>query len=270
MKKQSQKFLPTSCAALFCLFMLTTGVTQAATGSLSLVSMGTGDPENMTLRAHKTIEAADLFFSMGGKTRYPELTKGKPVYDAEHGLFNKGGAKPRKSAEEAEKLRVENRKIIREAVSAGKHVVVLDNGDPTVFSPHIGYMEEFSDLNTAIIPGISSFNAANAALKTSVISNPASAVMLTTGSLRNGRDTFLAKAIDDGVTLALFMVRDLDGFITKMGEKVSKDTPVAIVSNAGSSSKEMVLTATLGTLGERVKGIELGPYLLYIGASVKQ
>jgi precorrin-4/cobalt-precorrin-4 C11-methyltransferase len=161
-------------------------------------------------------------------------------------------------------------KIIRDVVSAGKHVVILDNGDPSIFGPQIGYMAEFSDLNPVIIPGISSFNAANAALKTSVVNGSARAVMLTSGSLNNGRDEFLAKAIADGVTLALFMVRDLDDFIRTIGAQVSRDMPVAIVSNAGSSSKEMVVTATLGTLGKRIKDVELGPYLLYIGESINQ
>ena len=258
-----------SLLTFFGLVLLLAGTVHAASGSLSLVSMGTGDPNNMSLRAHKAIEAADLFFAMGGKNRHPELIKGKPVYEAEHGLYGKGGAKPRRSAEAADKLRDENRKIIRAAVAAEKNVVILDNGDPTIFGPQIGYMEEFADLKPTVIPGISSFNAANAALQTSVVSGKARAVMLTSGSLSNGRDEFLAKAVNDGVTLALFMVRDLEKFISAMSAKVPQDTPVAIVSNAGSSSKEKVVTATLGTLSEKIKGVDLGAYLLYIGESIK-
>ncbi len=118
---------------------------------------------------------------MGGKNRHPELIKRRPVYDAEHGLYGKGGAKPRRSAEAADQLRKENRKIIRTAVAAGKNIVILDNGDPTIFGPQIGYMKEFADLKPVVIPGISSFNAANAALQTSVVSGKASAIMLTSG-----------------------------------------------------------------------------------------
>lgn len=242
--------------------------TSSAKGGLFLVSMGTGDPDNMSLRAHKVIESADIFFCMGGKDRAPELTKGKPVYNAEHGLFGKDGARPHVSDEKAESLRAENRKIIRDAVAAGKKVVILDNGDPTIFGPHIGYMKEFADLKPVIVPGVSSFNSANAALKTSIVGGKARAVMLTSGSVKDGREEFLAKAINDGVTLALFMVRDLEQFITALNAHVSAEMPVAIVVNAGSSSEEKVIIATMGTVLETIKGEKLGPYLLYIGEAV--
>lgn len=265
------RFIRVSLFYVFFILILAIGSTAfAARGTLSLVSMGTGDPDNMTLRAHKTIEVADLFFVMGGKNRNPELIKNKPVYNAEHGLFGKGGGKPRRSAEEAEKLRVENRKIIRDAVVAGKNVVILDNGDPTIFGPHIGYMEEFADLNPVVIPGISSFNAANAALKTSMVKGKARAVMLTSGSLEDGRDETLARLVNDGVTLVLFMVRDLDQFITTMSTRLPGDTPVAIVSNAGSASEEKVIATKLGNLKETVKRAKLGAFLLYLGESVKE
>ena len=65
------------------------------------------------------------------------------------------------------------------------------------------------------------------------------------------------------------MVRDLEKFIDTMSAKVPRETPVAIVSNAGSSSREKVVIATLGTLSEKIKGIDLGAYLLYIGESIK-
>ncbi|MDY0397977.1 MAG: SAM-dependent methyltransferase [Desulfuromonas thiophila] len=260
------------CLALFlALFGLTLAATTAlaAPGTLSLVSMGAGDPDNMSLRAHKTIEAADIFFTMGGRNPHPELTRGKPVHDAEHGLFGQGGGRTRMPADEAEKLRVENRRIIREAVAAGKNVVILDNGDPTVFGPQIGYMKEFADLNPVIVPGLSSFNAANAALRTSVVAGKARAVMLTLGALSEGRELFLAQAINEGVTLVLFMVRDLDGLVAALRGKVPATMPVAVVANAGSPAKERVIGATLATLPDKLRGVELGPYLLYIGEAVK-
>lgn len=270
MKKLNILICSTLFLVCFCLTALCAGNSLAASGTLTLVSMGTGDPENMTLRAHKAIEAGDLFFSMGGKSPHPELTRGKPVYNAEHGLFGDGGARPRISSEEAEELRAENRSIIRQAVGAGKNVVILENGDPAIFGPQIGYMQEFSDLDPHIVPGLSSFNAANAALMSSVVSGKAGAVMLTSGRLNGGRGEFLARAINDGVTMALFMVRDLDAFVgTLRNHKVPDSMPVAIVANAGSLEKEKVVRATLGTLKEKFSKGKIGPYLLYIGDSVK-
>ena len=254
---------------IFCLILASGSAAFAAKGTLSLVSMGTGDPDNMTIRAKKTIDAADLFFTMRGNNSYPELIKDKPVYAAEHWLFGKGGGKPRRSNEDSEKLRNKNRKIIRDAVAAGKNVVILDNGDPSIFGPHIGYMDEFSDLNPVIVPGISSFNAANAALKANVVKGNARAVMLTIGSVENGRDEYLAKQVSDGVTLVLFMVRDMEKFISAMSAKLPGDTPAAIVSNAGSQGDEKVIKANLNTLKERISGVKLGSFLLYMGESVR-
>ncbi|MBN2705159.1 MAG: tetrapyrrole methylase [Deltaproteobacteria bacterium] len=239
---------------------------KSGLGTLSLVSVGTGDPDNMTIRARKTIAAADIFFTMGGRSeRYGDLLQGKPVHNAEHGLFGKGGAKPRISAEGAEILRRENRQIIREAVAAGKNVVILDNGDPTIFGPQIGYLREFADLNPVIVPGLSSFNAANAALKTSVVGGSGRAVMLTSASLKDGRDKFLAETIKNGVTLAFFMVRNLNEFIAALQVHLPKDMPVAIVAEAGSATNERVIVADLDTILARVGQEKLPPFLVYVG-----
>jgi len=238
-------------------------------GTLSLVSMGTGDPDNMALRAQQAIANADIFFTMGGGKRHADITRGKPVYDAEHGLFSKRGPRTRRSAEEAEKLRVENRRIIREAVASGKNVVILDNGDPTIFGPQLGYLEEFSDLKPVIIPGISSFNAANAALQTSVVGGSGRAVMLTSAAYDKERIDFLAENIKAGVTMVFFMVRDLNKFISALSERLPGDMPVAIVANAGSSAEERVISATLDDIIAQVGDRSLPAYLLYVGDFLK-
>ncbi|BBO90573.1 SAM-dependent methyltransferase [Desulfosarcina ovata] len=267
-------------------------------GTLLLVSMGTGDTDNMTMRARQAVAAADIVFTMGARTDYyGELLARKTVYDAGHRLFFQGetrsgpghpGPKPPqkklkgktptgaghgprmdKSPEEIAAQREKTRRIIRDAVAAGKHVVILDNGDPTIFGPHIDYMREFDDLNPGIVPGISSFNAANAALQTSLVSGDAMAVTLTIGRLEGGRDKMIAGMIDAGETLVFFMVRDLNGFVTSLNALVSADTPVAIVSWAGSREKQRVIRGTLGTILETVGGERVPNYLLYVGSALK-
>ena len=278
------------------------GATAAAhddgVGSLKLVSLGTGDSDNMTLKAKQAVEEADIVFTMGARTDYyAELIKGKTVYDAGHQIFFMGqgekgpgqpGAKPpkkdlkgkkpkkadgpgwmRKTPEELAAQREETRKIIRDAVAAGKHVVILDNGDPTIFGPHIGYMREFADLNPVIVPGISSFNAANAALQTSMVAGKAMTVSLTVGRLEGGRDKMIASMLDAGETLVFFMVRDLNGFISGLNALAPDDTPVAIVSWAGSQEKQRVIRGTLGTILETIGDERVSNYLLYMGASLR-
>jgi siroheme synthase len=266
-------------------------------GTLSLVSVGTGDPDNMTIRARKTIMAADIVFTMGARTeRYGDLLRGKPVHDAGHRLFasaataghtgprldrktkmvNKQKNKPagdghwmRKSPAQIAAQQEETRRIIRDAVAAGKHVVILDNGDPTIFGPHIDYMREFTDLNPEIVPGLSSFNAANAALQTSVVGGSTRAVTLTMGRLDNGRDEILARMIAEGTTLAFFMVRDLDAFIAGLNARLPGNTPVAIVGEAGSRQRQRVIRATLDTILANVGEEKLPAYLLYVGGFLR-
>jgi precorrin-4 methylase len=276
----------------------TTAAHAKGAGTLKLISMGTGDTDNMTLKARQAVNEADIVFTMGARTDYyTDLLKGKAVYDAGHRLFaqieHKGGPrhagpkppkkeikskKPQKTGdpswrhktpEELAAQREKTRNIIRDAVAAGKHVAIIDNGDPTIFGPHIDYMREFADLNPEIVPGISSFNAANAALQTSMVSGKAMAVTLTIGSLAGGRDKMIANMIDGGETLVFFMVRDLNGFVNSLNALVSADTPVAIVSWAGSADRQRVIQGTLGTILETIGGERVPNYLLYVGSSLK-
>ena len=69
-----------------------------------------------------------------------DLLAGKEVYDAGHRLFfqgpSKGGhRKWHKSPEELAAHKEKNRQVIRDAVAKGKHVAIIDNGDPTIFGP---------------------------------------------------------------------------------------------------------------------------------------
>lgn len=92
----------------------------------------------------------------------------------------------KKTPEEIAKIEAEYKQLIRKSIKEGKNIVVIDNGDPTIYGPHIYFVKEFQDLAPKIIPGISSFNAANAALQTSVIGGleDAKGVTLTVGSTK--------------------------------------------------------------------------------------
>lgn len=261
---------------------------QPAKGRLYLVGMGTGDPDNMTLRAQKTVAAADVIFAMKGvQERYADLLKGKQIHDAGHGLFmkmarrekveEKPGAKPapprrhHKSPEEIEAQQNETRRIIREAVAAGKTVAVLDNGDPMIYGPHAGYLEEFADLSPEVVPGLSSFNAANAALKRGVAHGVASHSVILTAAMGSregysGKDS-LEKLAESQSTMVFFtMGMDLPAVVEKLKRSYPGDTPIAIVSQAGSRESESVLRATLDTVLAQTEGGKLPfEHLIYVG-----
>lgn len=236
-------------------------------GKLTIVSAGAGNLDNMTLKAYKIIKNADIIFTMkGDQKEFKELTENKLVYKSGHGFFMPGmntKLTKEETIKEEEKIRI----IVREAYNQGKKIAVIDNGDSTVFGPQMGYMEEFKDLNPTIIPGISSFNAANAALQKSIIAgkNKSLAVTLTIGNTEN---KLIEKLANTGTTVVFFMVREFENFIDHLLTLYPKNTPIAIVSSAG-YEEENVISATLETIQVEVKE-ELPFYkLVYVGDFLK-
>jgi len=250
----------------------------AANGTLSLVSSGTGDLDNMTLKAYKTIKEADIIFTMRGEAgKFEELIGTKPIYPAGHALFSKNakhkwmklkndkGESIKKSAEEIEKIEEEYRKLIRSNIKEGKNIAIIDNGDPSIYGPHIHFVQEFKDLHPQVIPGISSFNAANAALQRSVIggSQGALGVSLTVG---NSQNKLIEKLAPTGSTMVFFMDRKFEDFIAHLAKHYKKDTGIAIVMNAGDSKQERVVFGSLQDITTKITHEKIPfNHLIYVG-----
>lgn len=254
-----KKIIIGSAIASSCLF---------ANGELSIVSTGTGDLDNMTLKAYNAIKDADIFFTMDGKAgKYAALIGDKPVYKAGHGIFaNMDNTKMPK--EELEKLKSDTKKVVLDGHKAGKKIVLLENGDPSIYGPQISFLNEFKDLKPKIIPGISSFNAANAALQTAVVGGlkDESGVTLTLGSDKN---RLISKLASSKSTLVFFMDREFDKFIDHLNTLYPKDTGIAIVIDAGSKDREKVIIATLGTIKDKVTEKLPFNHLVYVGDFLK-
>src|SRR5690606_1694963 len=116
----------------------------------------------------KTIQQADIVFaSPSRQALFADLLAGKQLYDVGHGMFTPMQRRNMSEAD-ANALEAFTRDTIRGAIATGKTVAILDYGDPAVYGPQSGFMHEFRDLSPTVIPGISSFNAANAALATDI------------------------------------------------------------------------------------------------------
>lgn len=234
-------------------------------GKLYLVSVGIGDADNMTIRAKKTIEQADIVFAMDFvRDNLTALLADKDVRDAGHGFFTKETMNSARGDDEDKQ-----RKIIREAIAAGKTVAVLDFGDPTLFSPQSGYLREFADLDPKVIPGISSFNAANAAIGVELTGKYDRAVILTEAMHeRDGGRERLAQLAATHSTLVFFTMRmDLADTVTLLKSYYPGDTPAVIVCHAGFAEKETVLRATLDTIVESATDVAW-EHLLYVGSAM--
>lgn len=258
------------------IFMLIVCFSSVQASKLYLVSTGVGDPDNLTLRAYEVIKKADIIFcSKWTCERVKDLIKEKEVHDAGFGIFqlfykkdktettSEFKIKPHEFNIEEKKKELERiTKIIRDAIKQGKTVAVLEDGDPTIYGPHIWYMEAFKDLNPEIIPGISCFNAANSAIKRSITGGKARSVTLASGF------SDLESLAKTGTNLVLFTMRikDITEVLKKLENYYSPKTQVIFVLYAGYKDKERVIAGTFEDIYEKIKNIELPfEYLVYIG-----
>jgi len=253
-------------------------VGQTTKAHFYLVSVGNGSADNITLRAVKVIKKSDIVFCHERvKEKFPELLQGKEIHDPGFGIFAVYGKKAedvrknkRFNYEEKVKQLEEITKIIRNAVKQGKTVSVLDSGDPTIYGPNMWYVEAFEDLDPEIIPGVSCFNAANAALKKGVTSGIKTHSVILTASFGKedyaGADS-IEKLSEHQATMAFFtMFLDLPEVIKKLKTHYPSDTPIAIVLYAGYKDKEKVIYATLDTILDKIGEDKLPfEHMIYVG-----
>ncbi len=132
------------------------------TGRFFIVNAGAGARENITLHGLQLLREADLVIaSEGQRERLAEDLAGKEVVDGGHGLFTPL-ARRRLSEKEAVAQEDAMRLRINTAHAAGQVIVLAESGDMAIFSPYRGYLTAFRHLHPVLVPGVSSFNAANA------------------------------------------------------------------------------------------------------------
>ncbi len=232
-----------------------------AKGHVSLVGAGPGDPELLTLKAHRKIQEADVIV-------YDRLVGAGILEMARRDAIRiPVGKTPYEPSPKQGEI---NSILIREA-HKGLHVVRLKGGDPYMFGR--GGEEqaalEAAGISVDVVPGI-----------TAALGCAASARRPLTQRGHNRSITFLTGATETGVAehdwasltksgnvLAIYMglnnCGDIAGSMLQSG--IHPSTPVTIVEN-GTLPNERVLESTIGDLWETVhlKGVT-GPTLIYVG-----
>lgn len=230
-------------------------------GKLLLVSTGIGEPDNITLRAQKAIQQADIIVGMQGqRERVAHLIEGKEILDAGHGLFTELARRGADLAEvEAHEQAMQER--LRAAWAEGKTIVVLEMGDPCLFGPQAGYLTAFADLNPEVIAGISSFNAANALLGRSLLQGEGRRVQLSGLQALNQ-----ASKENLPETWVMFcMGLEMPSVLQQLNELYPPTTQIALVLEAG-FNQQRVIEASLADLPQHLENEEI-PWacLLYVG-----
>ncbi len=154
---------------------------------------------------------------------------------------------------------------VQRLVADGKTVVFADNGDPTIFSPWSWVPAHLTEFSPTVVPGLSSFNAGNAALKRGVAG-------LGSVTISSGTDTGVPDSHGRlSGTMAFFThLKKFDVLLPELQKKYPADTPVAIVCDV-SYPAEKVVEGTLGTILEVLGDPPALPhlYLLYVGDGLK-
>jgi uroporphyrin-III C-methyltransferase / precorrin-2 dehydrogenase / sirohydrochlorin ferrochelatase len=239
---------------------------KPATGRVSLVGAGPGDPELLTLKAQRRLIEADVIV-------YDRLV-GPGILemarrDAERIAVGKTPFAP--SPKQAEI----NAILIREA-KAGKHVVRLKGGDPYVFGR--GGEEqavlEAQGIAVDVVPGITAALGCAAAIGLPLTQRGQNrAFTLLTGTSEDGTaDHDWQHLARSGSAFAVYMGVNAAGDIAAqlLDAGASPSTPVTIVEN-GTLANQRVEAATIGSLWETLhtKGIA-GPAIIYVGLAKAQ
>ncbi|MDR1612580.1 MAG: precorrin-4 C(11)-methyltransferase [Planctomycetota bacterium] len=195
------------------------------------VGAGPGDPELLTLKAARLLGAADCCIYAGSLVPAAVLD----LLPA--------------SAERFDSARMDLAEIVKAmvlAARAGKNVVRLHSGDPSLYGAINEQMRELdkAGVRCAVVPGVSSFLAAAAALRTELTAPDISqTVVLTRASGRTPKPEreSLAAIAGLGATVCLFLSGDkLEESARDLQSGYGADCPASVVYHASRPDQRIV------------------------------
>ena len=207
------------------------------------VGAGPGDPELITVKGRRLLEEADVVVYAGSLVPKAVLTwtrEGCELHDSAGMTLG------------------EQVGVMAAGEAAGKKVVRLHTGDPSIYGA-IGEQMRALDakgLTYQVVPGVSSFVAAAAALPVELTSPGISQTVIITRQagrtpVPDGQD--LAGLASHGATMAVFLsAGDLEGTVADLCTHYPADTAAAIVQRA-SWPEQVVLRGTLATIAQQAR-----------------
>lgn len=220
-------------------------------GSVSLVGFGPGDPDLLTIKAAKAIEAADIIF-------YDDLIDETYLNDKKAEKVYVG-----KRAGYHHKEQSEINRLLLDAARKGKNVVRLKGGDPMIFahgSEEIEFLES-NLIQVNVIPGITTSSALAASQKISLTHREfSSSVALVSGHTPQ-------PVTPDAETLVYYMgAKQLQAIATQLidEEGWAFNTPVLLTYNV-SRQDEQTFETTLWELRNGEKKDLPTPLIALIG-----
>ncbi len=207
------------------------------------IGAGPGDPELITVKGQRIIKEADVIIYAGSLVP-------KEVIDC-----HKNGAEIYNSAV----LNLEEvMNIMITAVKNNKKVARVHTGDPAIFGAHREQMDilDEHEIEYEVVPGVSSFLAAAAALKKEFTLPDVSQTVICTrmeGRTPVPEKEKLESLASHRASMAIFLsVQMIEEVVEKLLKHYEKTTPIAVVQRA-SWADEKIVTGTLENISQKVK-----------------
>jgi len=222
---------------------------------LYFVGAGPGDPDLITVKGKKLLMEADLVVYAGSLVNAALIE----------------GLKAETMDSNGTSLEATTARML-EALQAGRKVVRLHSGDPSLYGAILEQMKplEEAGVEVEIVPGVSSLFASAAALKTQLtLKGVSESLIVTRPAGTTLEKDELAALSRHNTTLAIFLGIDKIEEIVENLDRPS-DTPVAVVYHA-SWPDEMVLQGTLADIAGKVEAAGLNrSALILVGGVVKR
>jgi len=234
---------------------------KPAAGRVSLVGAGPGDPELLTLKAHRKLQEADVIvYDRLVSPAVLELAR----RDAVRIPVGKTPFEPSPRQSEINDI------LLREA-KKGLHVVRLKGGDPYIFGRGGEEQEalEAAGIPVDVVPGITAALgcAASAKLPLTQRGQNRSITLLTAASESGVAEHDWTALAKPGQVFAIYMGVNAAGDVAAnlLNAGMSPATPVTIVEN-GTLPTERVIKTTIGSVWDAIhtRGVS-GPAIIYVG-----
>ncbi len=215
---------------------------------IKIVGAGAGDPELITVKGMNALKEADVVIYAGSLVNPALLDYCKK--DAE--IFDSAGMNLDQVIE-----------VIKDRYPQGKKIVRLHTGDPSIYGAIREQMDRFDALgfDYTVIPGVSSFCAAAAALKKEyVLPEVSQTVILTRMEGRTPvpeREDIRSLAKINATMIIFLSVHMIEEVVERLLEGYSEDTPCAVVYKA-SWPEEKKVVGTLADIAEKVHAAGIG------------
>jgi uroporphyrin-III C-methyltransferase/precorrin-2 dehydrogenase/sirohydrochlorin ferrochelatase len=235
----------------------------SGSGSVTLVGAGPGDPELLTLKALRALQAADVVL-------YDDLVSLEIVAmarrEAEKIPVGKRGYRPSCPQSEITSL-------LLSLAQQGKSVVRLKGGDPMIFgraNEEIAALRE-AHIPVKVVPGVTAALGAAASLGTSLTQREdARRVQFITAHAHDGRlpeDMDWAALADPRATTIVYMgVKTLPALAERLLAHGLEPTTPALLVESATGPNERRITGTIADLPEKVAALApTGPCIIMIG-----